>query len=138
MATTEIEIELVAVDLPCDLHAPARAREALGAAQELGWQLGDAMLVASELVTNALQHSGCDATHQIELRVRRTANRLFISVCDPGASGRSAREESPADIGSGGVGLWMVAQLAHRWGTERRGDYCVWAELALGPAPPAV
>lgn len=89
------------------------------------------MLVATELVTNALRHSACDEDELIHVQVRQTAGRLLISVHDPGASGKAAEVRSPADLGEGGVGLWLVEQLSRRWGTERLDGYRVWAEVAL-------
>jgi anti-sigma regulatory factor (Ser/Thr protein kinase) len=123
--------KVLALDLRCNVTAPSRVREALSRAEGIGWRLGDAILVASELVTNALRHSGCTDAQFIHVQVRKARNRLLISVVDPGHSGLQARAAFPADVGAGGVGLWVVEQLSRRWGTERDGGYRVWAELPL-------
>jgi anti-sigma regulatory factor (Ser/Thr protein kinase) len=123
--------EVLALDLRCNVSAPSRARAALSRLDGFGWSLGDVILVASELVTNALRHSGCTDAQFIHVRVRKARDRLLISVADPGHSGRRARAGYPVDLGAGGVGLWVVEQLSRRWGTERDGGYRVWAELPL-------
>jgi hypothetical protein len=99
--------------------------------REIGWVLGDAMLVASELVTNAVLHSGCSGNETIEVRVDVRSERLRISVRDPGRSGRNA--ELRADQPVGGWGLRVVEQLAERWGSERAAGYQVWAEVGIVP-----
>ena len=49
----------MALTLPCAPSASAAVREELSRLDGLGWVIGDAMLVASELVNNAVVHSGC-------------------------------------------------------------------------------
>lgn len=128
---SQTESDVIALDLPCDVEAPSRVREALSRLEGLGSLLADAMLVATELVTNALRHSGCSDTQSLHVQVRKARDRLLISVDDPGLSGTSARAQHPPEIGSGGVGLWLIEQIARRWGAERFDGYHVWAELAL-------
>jgi anti-sigma regulatory factor (Ser/Thr protein kinase) len=123
--------DLLALELRCNVAAPRRVRRALCKLEGLGWRLGDAMLIATELVTNALRHSACRENESIEVRVNQTEERLLISVQDPGKSGKEAKVQAPTDLGEGGVGLWVVEQLSRRWGDERDGGYRVWAELPL-------
>lgn len=114
----------------CDELAPAAVREKMKSLPDLGWALGDAMLVASELVTNAVVHSLCTEDEFLSVRVARDG-RLRIAVVDPGASGQSA-EVADRPIELGGLGLKVVEQLAAAWGTDRGDDgYRVWAELEL-------
>jgi anti-sigma regulatory factor (Ser/Thr protein kinase) len=114
----------------CDEFAPAAVRESLTSLSGLGWVLGDAMLVASELVTNAVRHSLCTEAEYLSVCITRDG-RLRITVLDPGGSGRDAEiVDRPVELG--GLGLKVVEQLATTWGTERRDDgYQVWAELEL-------
>lgn len=88
------------------------------------------MLVASELVTNAVIHSGCGDDHQLNVRVTERSERVLISVHDPGVS-RGDATPQPAGQAAGGWGLRLVAQLSERWGSERPGGYHVWAEVAV-------
>ncbi|MEO8969129.1 MAG: ATP-binding protein [Solirubrobacteraceae bacterium] len=96
--------------------------------------LGDAILVASELVTNAVRHSGCSEYDAIEVNVRLGAESVLIIVNDPGSSGRAADVRESAF--SGGWGLQIVEQLTQRWGAERVGGYRVWAEMATPNSKP--
>ena len=116
--------------VPCDELAPAAVREKVRDLRDLDGALDDAMLVASELVTNAVRHSLCAEDEFVTVRVSRNG-RFRIAVVDPGASGQSAViADRPVELG--GLGLKVVEQLAAAWGTERRSDgYRVWAELEL-------
>lgn len=70
------------------------------------------MLVASELVTNAVLHSGCKADYEIKISVGIREERLVIAVVDPGLSGRDAQvRENPT---FGGFGL----QIVDHWRTS--------------------
>ena len=97
---------------------------------DLGWVLGDAMLVASDLVTKAVRQSLCSEDELLTVRVTRDG-WVRISVLDPGGSGERAEiAERPVELG--GLGLKVVDVLAREWGAERRTDgYEVWAELDL-------
>lgn len=89
------------------------------------------MLVASELVTNAVLHSGCASDHRLKVRATLQRDRLLISVHDPGISGASVQPRRPEHSALGGWGLQIAEQLAERWGSERPDGYRVWAELAV-------
>jgi anti-sigma regulatory factor (Ser/Thr protein kinase) len=123
---------LIALTLPCAPSASAAVREELSHLDELGWMLGDVMLVASELVNNAVMHSGGLPHHDLQVRASRHNDRLTVSVRDPGISGQSAGRRSPRDAQvGGGWGLWIVEALCERWGEEREDGYCVWADMSL-------
>jgi anti-sigma regulatory factor (Ser/Thr protein kinase) len=124
--------DLLRLCVPCDEHAPGTVRAALAELQELGWLAGDVMLVSSELVANAVRHSGCSGEDQLVVSV--VANDCVkITVTDPGISGKRA-EIAQRDLGFGGLGLSVVDQLAEAWGTERHPEgSVVWAELSGAP-----
>jgi anti-sigma regulatory factor (Ser/Thr protein kinase) len=123
--------DVLSLDLACDRTAPATVRDALARTGRLGGLLDDGLLVASELVTDAVLHSGCEPDHVLEVRVRELADHLLISVRYPGLSRKSARPGSGDRSQLGGWGLRIVERLSRRWGTERPDGYRVWAELAL-------
>jgi anti-sigma regulatory factor (Ser/Thr protein kinase) len=128
----------MALTLPCAPSASAAVRDELSHLDELGWILGDVMLVASELVNNAVVHSGGTPHHDLQVRASRRAGRLTVSVRDPGISGQSAGSRPRADLEVGGWGLQIVEALCTRWGEERDDGYRVWAELDLaGGGQPA-
>lgn len=85
-----------------------------------------ALLVSSELVTNAYRHG----RGEIELRLSVHDDRLRIEVIDHGRDAAPAVREQAAD-GTGGWGLRIVDQLALQWGVFEGATH-VWADLALG------
>lgn len=86
-----------------------------------------AVLLANELVTNAVLHSRTS----VALRVRRGADRLRVEVGDRSDSLPVARDLGPQ--AQTGRGLTLVQELAHRWGVERDTDgKVVWFEVPLG------
>ncbi len=121
--------DLLSLELPCDEHAPMAVRNALAEIHDGEWSLDDGRLVASELVGNAVRHSGSEVRHRLRIDVSRRDGRLLISVQDPGLSGDTARPGRGDPTEPGGWGLRIVAQLCEAWGAERPGGYRVWAEL---------
>jgi anti-sigma regulatory factor (Ser/Thr protein kinase) len=128
-----MERELMRTYARCDRFAPSTVRSALTELADLGygWVLGDMMLVASELVSNAVRHSQCAEDQMLKVTVGIADPGLEISVCDPGTATTQARvTERP--LGAGGLGLKVVEQLSARWGSERmpRG-HRVWAQIPV-------
>ena len=109
--------------------SPRTVRRALGALDEIGPLRDDAVLVASELVTNAVLHSGCDPSEEVEFVAELVPGALRIVVTDVGRSD-STPVPQPNYAGRGGFGLRAVAAVARRWGTERQARRLVWAEMA--------
>lgn len=93
------------------------------------------MLVASELVTNAVRHSGGSARDLVEVEVDFNGEIVRLRISDPGVS-RSRVQMRPAGIAFGGLGLRLVEELTSCWGAERRPDgrLTVWAEIPAGEA----
>ncbi|HET6549665.1 MAG TPA: SpoIIE family protein phosphatase, partial [Solirubrobacter sp.] len=96
-----------------------------------GWGLGgelreDALLVAGELVTNAVLHG----RPPIELRLRRGARHLLIEVDDGAAAIPRKLRPSPREYH--GRGLQLTAAVAERWGARPlREGKSVWCQLPL-------
>jgi len=86
--------------------------------------LGDVMLLVSELVTNAVRHAD---TESLEIRIGITTDGLRIEVHDDG--GGFVPKVAPREDGRGGYGLYIVDQLADRWGVDRGEDGVIWLEL---------
>lgn len=115
----------------CDKRAPSRVRRALAGALTDTWIVGDVMLIASELVTNAVTHSGGSPEDELIVELTRADERLVVSVSDPGRSGKQAVPDAARSSAFGGTGLQIVEQLTSRWGAERGNGYRVWGELRV-------
>ena len=126
-------MRLVELRVRCDDAAPAAARRALIQLDPSHPVVEDLMLIASELVTNAVLYSGCTEEDEIEVLLDQADSQVVLSVVDPGRSGQCARMALSEQRASGGMGLPIVDQLARRWGTERSDRYRVWAEVTLTP-----
>jgi serine phosphatase RsbU (regulator of sigma subunit)/anti-sigma regulatory factor (Ser/Thr protein kinase)/PAS domain-containing protein len=91
-------------------------------------RLGDALLMTSELVTNAIRHGGAGGVDdRILLRVLHREPRTRVEVRDAGPGFSAAPPEAPEE---GGMGLGLVDRLADAWGIDRRGTTTlVWFEV---------
>ena len=125
--------ELLVLEVGCGREAPATARAALRQIKELGAAQDDAILVASELVTNAVVHSGGSPADTIQVRVVLMGRDVSISVHDPGLSDDTPHlRDTSVVVQAEGQGLRIVERLARRWGFEFECGHRVWAELATG------
>jgi anti-sigma regulatory factor (Ser/Thr protein kinase) len=118
------------VELTRDPDSAAEARRALGEISDhlSPRRLEDARLLVSELVTNALRHSGLGDDDVITLVVVTGDRALRIEVCDPGP-GFEVSEPAPDPARPSGWGLYLVRELSDRWGVERNARTRVWFEL---------
>lgn len=124
----------VTLTLPATPEAPALARQAArGALAHWHPDRRDAaLLVISELVTNAVRHGSDSADDSVAVRVWRRGGATRIEVCDDNATGATIEAPSPRLRGDArsGWGLPIVAELTDRWGVEQRGSGTrVWCEL---------
>jgi anti-sigma regulatory factor (Ser/Thr protein kinase) len=93
----------------------------------------DAVLVTSELVTNALVHT---AGTRIACRLRCTGDRLRIEVEDQAGGPVLPAARCPGPQDQHGRGLFLVDTLSRDWGVTPVGGRpggVVWAELPAGP-----
>ncbi len=111
----------LSLELPPDVDAPAAARRALRSLP-LGERELDVLLLASELVTNAVVHAGAAADVPIELSATCEAGRTRVEIIDHGAP------QVAAEL-SGGYGLLVLAGASERWGIEHDGFTRVWFEV---------
>lgn len=92
----------------------------------------DAMVVVSELVTNAVVHAGTDIEVDWWLEEAREETAFVVEVTDhhPSRAPRDHPGETPYETPEYGRGLRLVASLAESWGvTYRVGAKTVWARL---------
>jgi anti-sigma regulatory factor (Ser/Thr protein kinase) len=116
-------------DLPVHRAAPAAARQFVRQSCQL-WSVSEGLeqraeLVASELVTNAVEH----AQSSSRLTVTSTGSALRVSVRDyrptPAPRPHPIALDAPA-----GRGLHLVTALAYCWGTDEHPDgKTIWAHL---------
>jgi anti-sigma regulatory factor (Ser/Thr protein kinase) len=90
-------------------------------------RLNDAVLMVSEIVTNALTHG----QGAIQVSAGTQGGRIHVEVTNTNAGDDTPQLMDPADHDFGGRGLLIVDQLADAWGASRdRGRTTVWFELA--------
>jgi len=123
---------LLALQLPCRPEAPSAARKALAALNgDLHLiseaRLGDAQLLVSELVANAIRHAVSDA---VALTVSATETTFRVEVANSGPGFDTSTLPEPSTERAGGWGLRIVDVLAHRWGVTPDGPHMrVWFEI---------
>jgi hypothetical protein len=110
------------------LGSPRRARALLRRAC-LDWALGsaydDAALVVTELVTNAVRHTGAPC----RLTVTLDGDGMHVAVRDRGPLPPAFLDDRPC-----GAGLHLVANVAQAWGVVRHADgKTVWARFPPRP-----
>ena len=121
----------VDVHLDGTAAAPARARAVIdgfsGRVPEM--RLRDVRLLVSELVTNAVRHAGLRGGDRIRLLASLSGAVLRVEVHDPG-HGFEPRRPEPDPSRSSGWGLYLVEEIADRWGMDGAGTGTrIWFEL---------
>lgn len=104
------------LQLAPDDRAPAMARAhvrdcAVGLPVDIA---NDALLLTSELVTNAVEHG----SPQIVLKVRSGASQIIVHVHDDGVGLPEPSRTSPSSSNPYGRGLRIVDAIATRWGID--------------------
>lgn len=133
-------LETTELRLAFDVHAPRASRTLIAR-----WltdrvpqsELEHAQLVASELTTNSVRHSGAQAGDNLTFRLELSPTDVRIEVSDPGLGGLVERRVP--DLDNGGFGLNLVGMLSQDWGSEslRTGGTRVWARLSRTPVEQA-
>jgi len=119
--------------IPLDDRAPGLARHTLDGLA--GWvakgDLQRFQLAVSEMVTNAIVHNaGHPDPDDVRLVLRIKPDRLSASVIQSGQGfEEDIREPRPEQ--ESGWGLYLVDQVADRWGVDGDRGTRVWAEFVL-------
>jgi anti-sigma regulatory factor (Ser/Thr protein kinase) len=90
--------------------------------------LADVRLLVSELVTNSVRHSDIRSGEAVRMDVSVSETALRVEVSDGG----QGFEPTPRDLDRsrpGGWGLYLVDELADRWGVVRDHLTRVWFEV---------
>jgi anti-sigma regulatory factor (Ser/Thr protein kinase) len=102
----------------------------------------DVLLLVSELVTNAVRHAGAGPERPVQVQLLHGPRGVVGAVVDDGP-GFTRRPNPSTGNESGGWGLFLVDQIADRWGVDC--TTCgsrVWFEIEYEgmtgdlPAPP--
>lgn len=123
--------------VPADPSAVGRVRKEIVADlsdRDLPEELvGEAEIVASELLTNAVRHARPLSDGTIRVRWKIRGEVVEVEVTDGG--GATVPRPAPRTVWlSSGRGLRIVRAMAHEWGvTEDRTGNVVWATLG-GPS----
>jgi anti-sigma regulatory factor (Ser/Thr protein kinase) len=122
----------LSMPLSRDLASPGAARRALGGFAARN-RVDDAVavLVVSELVTNAVTHG----TEPVTLSAGWDGRCILLQVSDGDPDVGAVRVQQSGPNTVGGRGLFLVEAMSVRWGvSEHRDGKSVWAEVAPGPA----
>ncbi|MFC4062982.1 ATP-binding protein [Planomonospora corallina] len=93
--------------------------------------IDDAVLVVSELLSNALRHAHPLPSGQIKVAWQCTDGHVEVAVSD-GGSATEPRAGRAALSSLGGRGLGIVEYLAENWGVRHDGDITtVWALVTI-------
>ena len=114
--------------LPVTPEAAAEARHALADFALDDGRERDVRLLVSELVTNAVRHANLAPGDVILLVIDLEDSVLRVEVHDPGG-GFIPRAPAPDPARPSGWGLYLVEELADRWGVDSDDSTLVWFEL---------
>ena len=89
----------------------------------------DVLLLLTELVSNAVRHAEAGADRPVRVEFLQRARTVRVAVFDEGTGFTADGPRSEGDK-SGGWGLFLVDQIADRWGiTPTESGTCVWLEI---------
>lgn len=115
-------------------HAFADEMAAVGVAAD---DRDDAMLVLSELVSNAVKHASPLPGGEVQVRWSIAEDQMHIEITDGGAATRP-NAVIAAMSALGGRGLDIVRTVSRQWGVTEDGDcVTVWADVARVAHDPA-
>ncbi len=136
------EADVDTSDLGADVQVPHRADSVPAARAFLarlldGWGVADeviddAILLTSELMSNAVKHG----SGVVDLEIEVNDGLLRVGVHDDDRDTPVVRDTGAAS--PGGRGMWIVQSLARAWGSEFNGEgpgKTVWFELVLRTPP---
>jgi anti-sigma B factor antagonist len=121
----------VELELPVGTGAPGQARREVRKATEGKLSRHDsevAILLTSELVTNAVVHPEHRDNDSIGLRISAGDGRARVEVADSGSGFDPTLLRRGKAVG--GNGLRIVNRGADRWGTSRDDRFRVWFEIS--------
>ena len=125
-------VEHVSQQFRAEPRAASAARRVVeGLEPELGRErCRAACLLVTELVANAVQHGSGGPADTVTVRVCKSHRGLRVGVIDAGpAFEPTPRAGEGGGLPESGWGLYLVEQMADRWGVEPGPEREVWFEL---------
>jgi anti-sigma regulatory factor (Ser/Thr protein kinase) len=114
--------------LQVDRNTPGTARglirETVGVSTD---RLDELLLLVNEIVANAVLHGSPEPDGQIGLRLERDARTIRIIATDGGHHFEPELAEPRSDWAH--FGLYLLDELADRWGVSIDGKKAVWFEI---------
>ena len=127
---------VVSTELPAATTSPSRARryvEQVLADAGLVHLIDEALLLVTELVTNAVVHAGTT----LELSVAVEGGQVRVEVLDRAPGAVPVVTAAPSETREGGRGIFLLDSLAAEWGTRHFGSgKSVWFLLGEGTDRP--
>jgi anti-sigma regulatory factor (Ser/Thr protein kinase) len=115
--------------IPLSVEAPRQARRSFDryTATIDEALLDDLRLLSSEIVTNAVQHSGCRQDEPLRIEVATARDLIRVEVIDGGKRTKPVRPRSQTPPS----GLQYVELLSDRWSSFASASFCVWLEIDI-------
>lgn len=117
---------------------PEAAAEARAALRDLTRVVSDEVfsdfaLLVNELVTNSIRHADLGDEGWIRVRAEISGSSIRAEVSDSGR-GFAPVVHTPGPSQIGGRGLFLLDELADRWGVSQDGAFRAWFEIDLPTA----
>jgi anti-sigma regulatory factor (Ser/Thr protein kinase) len=135
-SSRRMDASILRISLERSPHAPSLARAAITGFSDgrdiAASRLATLTLLVSEVVTNAVLHSGAPPRSEILLCASLVGgSAVRVEVTDGGGG----FTPTPRDLTrpDGGYGLYLIEKEARAWGVDRKGGTRVWFELATQP-----
>ena len=127
-ADLALGVELPTSSAQTPAQVRSRIRAWLSAPKQCAEDVIDtAELLVSELVSNAIRHT---RARSVRIALARYGPRVRVGVEDPDGHLVGPPPPAPSQTFLHGRGLWLIDQLASRWGSQPRTDgKVVWFEL---------
>jgi peptidoglycan hydrolase-like protein with peptidoglycan-binding domain/anti-sigma regulatory factor (Ser/Thr protein kinase) len=119
------------IDQPASPDAAGTARSMIESmtADLSGSKRHDLMLLATEVVNNAVRHAARRGDSDIRIEILVSEAQVRLEVRDRGSGFAIPGLPHPGDEQVGGWGLYLVDAIADRWGVEHEPS-TVWLEVA--------
>jgi anti-sigma regulatory factor (Ser/Thr protein kinase) len=122
------------LSVPVEPAAPRRVRDVLRTVDQIAEPLRpDLELLVTELVANVVRHARLGPEDAIEVQVNLEPEWVRAEVFNPGTRWPVPSPDPPRpEAGEGNYGLYLVSQIASRWGIDQSQGTRVWFELGRG------